>query len=83
MPDRDDYIREFAKAAADIVSAQIAFSNAVIAARNAGISDPGACGDRWDAGAEIAQIPGGPVTALHDPARRVVALTSIPVAPHE
>jgi hypothetical protein len=39
VPDRDDYIRELQKAAADFVSAQIAFTNAVIAARKAGISD--------------------------------------------
>jgi len=37
--DRDDYIRQFQKAAADFVSAQIAFTNAVISARKAGISD--------------------------------------------
>jgi hypothetical protein len=39
VPDRDDYIREFQKAAADFVSAQIALTNAVLAARKAGISD--------------------------------------------
>jgi hypothetical protein len=39
VPDRDDYIREFQKAAADFVSAEIAFHNAVIAAGKAGISD--------------------------------------------
>jgi hypothetical protein len=39
VPDRDDYIREFQKAAAAFVSAEIAFHNAVIAARKAGISD--------------------------------------------
>jgi hypothetical protein len=39
VPDRDDYIREFQKAAADFVSAQIAFANAVLAGRKAGISD--------------------------------------------
>ena len=39
MPDRDDYISEFKKAAAAFVSAQIAFANAVLAAREARISD--------------------------------------------
>ena len=39
MPDRDDYLREFQTAAADLVSAQIAFTNAVLAAKKAGISD--------------------------------------------
>jgi hypothetical protein len=38
MADRDDYIREFKKAAADSL-AQIAFNNAVHVARKAGISD--------------------------------------------
>jgi len=31
MPDRDDYVREFQKAATDFVSTQIAFTNAAIA----------------------------------------------------
>jgi hypothetical protein len=39
VPERDDYITEFRKAAANFVSAEIAFHNAVIAARKAGISD--------------------------------------------
>jgi len=39
MPDRDEHVREFQRATADFVSAQIAFTNAVLAARKAGISD--------------------------------------------
>jgi hypothetical protein len=38
VPDRDDYMREFQGAAAEFVSAEPALTNAVIAARKAGIS---------------------------------------------
>jgi hypothetical protein len=39
VPDSDADANEFQKPAADFMSAQIAFTNAVIAARTAGISD--------------------------------------------
>lgn len=58
MPDRDDYIRGFQKAAADFVSAQIASTNAVIAARKAGISDQELAAISGMSGSEISQITG-------------------------
>jgi hypothetical protein len=56
VPDRDDYVREFRKAAADLVSAQIAFTNAVIAARKAGLADKELAAVAGMMEAEISQI---------------------------
>lgn len=57
MPDRDDYLGELRKAAADFVSAEIAFTNAVIAARRAGISDRELAAIAGMSESEISQIP--------------------------
>jgi hypothetical protein len=57
VPDRDDYIRAFQRAAADLVLAQIAFTNAVIAARNAGISDQDLAVIAGMQESEISRIP--------------------------
>lgn len=59
VPDRDDYIREFEKAAADFVSAQIAFTNAVIKAGKAGVSDDELAVIAGMSETEISQIPSG------------------------
>jgi hypothetical protein len=59
VPDRHDYIREFQRAAADFVSAQIAFTNAVVAARKAGISDQELVAISGLREADISQFPGG------------------------
>jgi hypothetical protein len=56
MPDRDDYIREFERATADLMSAHMAFTNAVIAARKAGISDQELAAVAGMDGTEISQI---------------------------
>lgn len=61
MPDRDDYIREFQKAAADFVSAQVAFTNAVLAARKARITDEELAAIAGMEESEISQIPTFPV----------------------
>lgn len=67
MADRDRYVREFQNAAADFVSAQIGFTNAVIAARKAGISDRELAAISGMNQAEISQIP----SASRDCARRL------------
>jgi hypothetical protein len=59
VPDRDEYIKEFQKAAADFVSAEIAFHNAVLAARKAGVSDQELAVITGMPETEISQIPSG------------------------
>ena len=57
VPDRDEYVREFQRARADFVSAQIAFTNAVIAARKVGISDEELAAVSVMKESEISEIP--------------------------